>query len=402
MRLLDLAIKDLSQVLRDRRSLLFIVAMPVVFTLFMGFAYGSSGQNQETADSRIPLAVVDPEPNAQLNRMLLGWLTPSDAIKVSSMPRDEAMSCLEDGKVAGVLVLPAGLSEKAEAGEQVQLQLIAKGTSSEGQSLYQLLRVPISQLMSSAEVARISAEVRSDPDEYAPALAVAWAKWAENAEVELVRTEQVVGEAAGASDWMGGNPYNQASPGIMVMFAIFSLINSAMIVLDERKTGTLQRLMSTAMRPWEIVAGHLLAMFTLTFMQMILLVLFGQIALRVDYMREPVGILLVCLALGLWVGSMGLLIGVVAKAEDQVILFSLVAMFLFSALGGTWFPLEVAGGAFAAIGRLTPTAWAMNGLQNILIRGQGLESVWVPVGVLLLYAVGFFALAVWRFRRIQL
>jgi ABC-2 type transport system permease protein len=201
---------------------------------------------------------------------------------------------------------------------------------------------------------------------------------------------------------MGGNPYNQASPGIMVMFAIFSLINSAMIVLDERKTGTLQRLMSTAMRPWEIVAGHLLAMFTLTFMQMILLVLFGQIALRVDYMREPVGILLVCLALGLWVGSMGLLIGVVAKAEDQVILFSLVAMFLFSALGGTWFPLEVAGGAFAAIGRLTPTAWAMNGLQNILIRGQGLESVWVPVGVLLLYAVGFFALAVWRFRRIQL
>jgi ABC-2 type transport system permease protein len=312
------------------------------------------------------------------------------------------MSSLEDGKVAGVLVLPAGLSEKAEAGEQVQLQLIAKGTSSEGQSLYQLLRVPISQLMSSAEVARISAEVRSDPDEYAPALAVAWAKWAENAEVELVRTEQVVGEAAGASDWMGGNPYNQASPGIMVMFAIFSLINSAMIVLDERKTGTLQRLMSTAMRPWEIVAGHLLAMFTLTFMQMILLVLFGQIALRVDYMREPVGILLVCLALGLWVGSMGLLIGVVAKAEDQVILFSLVAMFLFSALGGTWFPLEVAGGAFAAIGRLTPTAWAMNGLQNILIRGQGLESVWVPVGVLLLYAVGFFALAVWRFRRIQL
>jgi ABC-2 type transport system permease protein len=143
-------------------------------------------------------------------------------------------------------------------------------------------------------------------------------------------------------------------------------------------------------------------MFTLTFMQMILLVLFGQIALRVDYVREPVGILLVCLALGLWVGSMGLLIGVVAKAEDQVILFSLVAMFLFSALGGTWFPLEVAGGAFAAIGRLTPTAWAMNGMQNILIRGQGLESVWVPVGVLLLYAVGFFALAVWRFRRIQL
>ncbi len=39
MRILDLAFKDLAQILRDKRSLLFLVAMPIVFTLFMGFAY---------------------------------------------------------------------------------------------------------------------------------------------------------------------------------------------------------------------------------------------------------------------------------------------------------------------------------------------------------------------------
>jgi predicted permease len=41
MRIIDLAIKDLSQILRDKKSLLFLVIMPVVFTLFMGFAYKS-------------------------------------------------------------------------------------------------------------------------------------------------------------------------------------------------------------------------------------------------------------------------------------------------------------------------------------------------------------------------
>jgi ABC-2 type transport system permease protein len=74
---------------------------------------------------------------------------------------------------------------------------------------------------------------------------------------------------------------------------------------------------------------------------------------------------------------------------------------LFSALGGTWFPLEASGDAFAAIGRATPSAWAMSGLQNILIRGLGLESVWMAVGILSVYAVGFFLLAVWRFRKME-
>jgi ABC-2 type transport system permease protein len=155
------------------------------------------------------------------------------------------------------------------------------------------------------------------------------------------------------------------------------------------------------MHPWQIVAGHMLAMFTITFLQTIMLVIFGQWVLKVDYLREPISVLLVSITLGLWIASMGLLIGIVAKEEQQVILYAMIAMFLFSALGGTWFPLETTGGAFAAIGKAMPSAWAMNGLQNILLRGLGLESIWLPVFILLAYAVGFFGLAVWRFRKIE-
>jgi len=137
-------------------------------------------------------------------------------------------------------------------------------------------------------------------------------------------------------------------------------------------------------------------------LQMAMLVVFGQLVLKVNYMREPLAILLVTVTLGLWVACMGLLIGVIAKEEQQVILYAMIAMFLFSGLGGTWFPLEVAGGAFAAIGKAMPSAWAMNGLQNILIRGLGLDSVLLPALVILAYALGFFALAVWRFRKMNL
>lgn len=397
MKILDLALKDLSQILRDKKSLLFLVAMPIVFTLFMGFAYNSGGGN-ENADTRLPLAVVA-ESDSRLSQMLLERLEASDAVRVVRLDQAEALESFQKGDTAGVLIIPPGFGMQADGSQNPQLTLIAEANSAEGQSLYQLLRVPVSQLLGAAEVAKISAEVQENPAEFAPALELAWAKWDENARLELVRSELAVAQAQ--ESWFGDNPYNQASPGIIVQFAIFGLVTSAQILVSERKTRTLQRLMTTAMRPWEIVAGHLLAMFALTFLQTAMLVIFGQFVLGVDYLREPLGTLLVSVALGLWVASLGLLIGTLAKGDDQVILLAMIAMFLFSALGGTWFPLEASGGAFAAIGRLMPSAWAMTGLQNLLIRGLDTASTLLPSGILLTYALGFFLLAVWRFKKLE-
>jgi ABC-2 type transport system permease protein len=257
--------------------------------------------------------------------------------------------------------------------------------------------------MSAVEVSRETVDIvgASDPSaEQSAAFDFAWNKWNEVSKVSLVKVEQAIVEEE--SDWTGGNPYNQASPGILVQFAIFGLVTSAQIFVQEKNSRTLQRLITTAMKPWQIVAGHMLAMFVIVMLQMAMLVVFGQLVLKVNYMREPLAILLVTVTLGLWVACMGLLIGVIAKEEQQVILYAMIAMFLFSGLGGTWFPLEVAGGAFAAIGKAMPSAWAMNGLQNILIRGLGLDSVLLPALVILAYALGFFALAVWRFRKMNL
>jgi ABC-2 type transport system permease protein len=399
MKILDLAFKDLYQILRDLRSLLFLVAMPIVFTLFMGFAYNAGENGSETTDMRLGLAVVM-ESDSRLAEMLFARLDASGALRVVRLEQDEALESLRRGEVAGVLVVPSGFGGPVKGSLLPQLKLIAGSNSSDGQSLYQLLRVPISQLMSAVEIASISADVQDSPAEFAPALELAWAKWDENSRLERVSLERAVGQAQ--ESWFGDNPYNQASPGILVQFAIMGLVTSAQILVNERKTRTMQRLMTTAMRPWEIVAGHLLAMFGLVFLQTAMLVIFGQLALGVNYLNEPLGTLLVSVALGLWVASMGLLIGLLAKSDDQVVLFSMIAMFLFSALGGAWFPLEASGGAFAALGRLMPSAWAMTGFQNILIRGLGVSSAWLPAAVLLAYAAGFFLLALWRFRKVEL
>ena len=134
------------------------------------------------------------------------------------------------------------------------------------------------------------------------------------------------------------------------------------------------------------------------FLQLALLIGFGQLVLGLNYMREPIAILLVVVTMSMWTAGLGLLIGVVAKTEEQVIIYSMIPMFILSALGGAWMPLDVTGKAFQTIGHLLPTAWGMDGLQNIIVRGLGLESVLLPSGIMLASAIVLFAVAAWRFR----
>jgi ABC-2 type transport system permease protein len=402
MRIIDIALKDLAQIFRDKKSLLFLVAMPIVFTLFFGFVYNSGENNGAPTDTRIPLGWVNNDAGGLLSGQLYALLSDSDSVRLVELDPEAVDETVRKGEVAGALVVPAGFSQQT-ADNPKQLSLVADLNSTQGQSLFQLLRSPVTQVMSSAEIASLSAEAVGKPGdsaEFEQAFSAAAQAWEQTDIASLVKVEMVMAEAQPA--WYGDNPYNQASPGIMVQFVIFGLVTSGQILVQERKTRTLQRMMSTSLHAWQIVAGHMLAMFAVVFVQEILLLVFGQLALGVDYAHETLAVLLISISLGLWIAAMGLLIGVLAKTDSQVVLASLLAMFVFSAMGGAWFPLEASSGAFAAIGKQLPSAWAITGYQNILVRGLGLESAWVPTLVLMAYTLGFFVLAVWRFRKMEI
>jgi ABC-2 type transport system permease protein len=406
MRILDIALKDLTQILRDRRSLLFLVAMPIVFTFFMAFAYRAKPADPN-ADLRLVLAVVNDDQGAALSDHLIAQVEASGLVKTAVMDEAAAREAVRKGEVAGALLIPTDYSSGIQAGEERQLILLADSASTSGQSLYQVLRSPVTQLMSTVEIARLNVEilntqtplsVAEQSAESNAAFQSALQKWTESSNTGWVVTQTASPDSSAA---FGGNPYNQSSPGMLVMFAIFGLVTSAQILVQERKTRTLERMLTTSLSPAAVVAGHFLAMFVLTMVQQVLLVLFGQFAYGVDYLRQPLGILLVMVALSFTTASIGLFIGAFARQEEQVILYAMVAMFTFSALGGVWFPLEGTGKAFATIGRLTPGSWAMEGFQNILLRGLDATSTLLPAGVLMLYALVFFALAAWRLKKVK-
>jgi ABC-2 type transport system permease protein len=199
----------------------------------------------------------------------------------------------------------------------------------------------------------------------------------------------------------GNSSLTHTAPGMMLQFAIAGLLTCAQVIVAERKSRTLQRILTTATNRAHIVVGHYLAILLLLLAQFIILITFGQLALHVGYFRVPAATMLVTFSAALCISALGLLIGILAKSEEQAVTFSLIPMFIFSGLGGAWVPLEVTGPTFQVIGHLSPVAWGMDGFENIVARGLGFGSVILPSVALIGYAILFFTLAVLQFRKIE-
>ncbi len=394
MRIIDLALKDLTQTLRDKRAALFLIVMPIVFTLFMGFAYRPDSSN---ADPRLSIGFINNDGSSVLSIELQQMLEDSAVLRLEIITPTVASTIndrVSSGQLAAALTIPAGFSDQLLADESIKLTVLADSNTSTGQAAATAIQTALTRLFSVAKIANIAAnsigaKQSSIVDRTVQQSGQAWRAPSVTIDVQAITH---------SSNTSSTNPYTQTSPGMIVQFAIFGLITSSMVLVLEHKTRTLQRLLTTSLSRASIIAGHLLAMFIVVLVQETILIGLGQIAFGVNYLRAPLATVLVMIALALWSSSLGLFISTIAKGEQQVVLFSLIAMFLFSALGGAWFPLEGTGPGFATIGHLTPGAWAMDGFQNIVVRGLALDSVLLPVGILIAYAVLFFGLGVWRFR----
>jgi len=409
MRILDLAYKDIQQVLRDWKSALFLLVMPILFTVFFGLVFGPTLTADQKKDPRLPVGWINQDPEGLLSGSLESLLNQSDVIRpvlLEAEKADQAGALVDKGELAAVVRMPPGYSQAIVSGQPASLAVIANQTTTSGRTAVTALDTATGRLLGAVETAQLSVEtyqtrvgVMEDAAREAyflqsyQAAILAW-----NQPPLTIKVQPATGSDPAANQAIKTSGFTQSSSGMIVQFAVFGLINSAMLLMVERKTRCLQRLLTTPIRRAEVIGGHVLAMFLVVFVQEVILIILGQYVFGVDYLRQPLAILIMMVVLALWASSLGLLIGALAKREDQVIVLSLIAMFLFSALGGAWFPLDVAGKAFSTVGHVLPSAWAIDGFQNIILRGLGINSVLFPAGLLLAYSLAFFLIAIWHFK----
>jgi ABC-2 type transport system permease protein len=393
IRILDIAFNDIRQLMRERMTFVFLLVMPIAFTLLFGYAFGAFDSGP--SDNRLPVGYLDLD-GSSLSKRLHGLLAASQVVRLDEDTRRTPADLdrlVADEKLPAAVVVPAGYGKAMLSGKTAKLTLIADTGSTAGTTIEAEILSAANRLDGAVTTASITEQVTQGRAPFAHALDSAIAAWDEPPIAVAETTSGAVRGQGGGGD-MG---FAHTAPAFMLQFSIAGLLTAAQFVVTERKSRALQRLLTTATRRVHILLGHYTAMLILILAQFALLLLFGGLVLKVAYARDVGATLLVAVSAALCIAALGLLVGILAKSEEQASIFSLLPMFVFSGLGGAWVPLEVTGPTFQTIGHVSPVAWAMDGFQNVAARGLGLSSVLLPAAALIGYAALFFSLAAWRF-----
>ena len=404
MKFFDITIKDLYQIFKNFEPVVFLLIGPIVFTLMFGFMFGGfSGPVDEAADNRLPVRIVS-KAQSPITESIVTYLENSDIIRVeentTASNLAEHKQAVADQTIVAAILIPGEIDQIIMETGEVPLEVILEENTTAGITVFQEIQSATNRLQTAAQAANIAYQIFEEKEEFEDADELdtfylktfnetldAWKSPPISAEVTQTAPE-------GAQTTSEDNAFAHSLPGMMAQFAIASLIGASEIIVQERKSGSLYRLLGTAVSKPEILLGHWLAMFAMIFLQFNILIIFGQIFLRLNFLNAPLATLLLSIASCAVVASLGLLIGILAKIPEQTVVFSLIPMFIFSGLGGAWVPMELLGETVRRVSLFTPVAWIMTGFKDILLRGANVSRVSLPILVLLGFAAIFLIPAV--------
>ncbi|NLE22874.1 MAG: ABC transporter permease [Actinobacteria bacterium] len=393
-----LAAKDLRETVRDRLSFIFIILMPLAFTAFFGVLFGGGSDVD-----KLPLAVWDADGAAAASQ-LVARLEDSEVVRVDFKEGGAFEQWMADERAAAGLIIPEGYSDAVASAQKADLTIVATKGVSGASRVASEVRSLASQQVTVELASRAAAETvwstRSMPAGAQEGVVAETAARARPVVEQALGSPAVSTKVVEAGTAAGQTPsgFVLSSPGMMVNFILFSLMTAGVALIIERQNGTLQRLMTTRLRRSQLIGGKTAGMFLLTFLQQVLLIAVAQLFFGVDYLRDPVALLVMMVALSLVASTLGLLLASVLKSEQALVATTVLVSMAVAALSGAWFPLEITGETFQSVGHVLPTAWILDGLRGIVVRGFDVADVLPAFWVSLAWAAGFFVLAVWRFR----
>jgi ABC-2 type transport system permease protein len=189
-------------------------------------------------------------------------------------------------------------------------------------------------------------------------------------------------------------------PGIMA-FAIFLLTTLLTLIsfVGERTQGTLERLMATPLTESEIVFGYGLAFGIMGMMQALILLTVGIVVFDIIIVGNIILAFLIVALLAVVSQALGILLSSAARREAQAVQFLPLIVLPAFLLAGIFWPVEAIPAWLRPASYLIPPTYAVNGLRSVMLRGWGLEHVWLEISVLLLFAVVFLGGAITMLKR---
>jgi ABC-2 type transport system permease protein len=378
MKVLRIAFADLRRVAKDRMALLWLLAMPLVMTYVFGSAMRGSGPQA----TWIPVIDLDRQ---ELSAFFVDqlreegyWIEIKDAA---------AQTELKTKWPYGV-VIPAGFSEAILRGRQIKVPLVkGNGTPEKILEVQSRLLHAIVRFTKGLALADVS---------HRP-----WDDASRSALKEALARPQLLTMVRQNHRTLRPPPsgFSQSLPGMLVMFVMQMILTyGGVSLVNDRLGGQLRRLVATPVHPLEAYGAKVLARVMLACVQAGVLLACGAILFRLPLGDHPLFLLPVVLSVGVVAGCLSVLVGLLCSTEKQVIVVAIFGAMVLSALGGCWWPIELVPETFKTIAMLTPSYWAMHGLQSVLYFGRSNEVILFECPVLLGFATLLGFAAFWSAR----
>lgn len=190
----------------------------------------------------------------------------------------------------------------------------------------------------------------------------------------------------------------QNVPGYTVMFAFFIVMFAGRSFIVEKNSGTLKRVTGTPVKKWELFVGKFIPNYIIGILQTIIMFSVGSLVFGMSLGNSIIGLVVISIFM-IWAStSLGMMIASVVRTESQVVGVSMLVVLTLAALGGTMVPLFIMPDIMQKIALITPHAWALNGYQNLLVRGMSFGEVLPNISALFLFGLFFIVISIWRIK----
>lgn len=366
---------DLRLFLKSKLAYVWLFLVPLGFVYFMGFANRGPG---DPANPRPPV-VVENLDSGFLGRVFLEVLDAQGMAVVDPTNRARAQRGIR---------LPADFTERILNRQPVKVEFFELAGAGAGDSALIELRVVRAVIAMNSHLI----ELATQRGEAALTNETAW-------RAVLARENPVRLDARFAGRKPVPSGFNFSLPGNLVMYLLMNLtVFGGAALAAERRDGVLRRFAVQAVRRGELVMGKLYGLMLLGAVQVGFFLLVGRFAFGVP-LGANLPAVLVTLVVFSWVAaSLGVLAGSALLHEDRVVALCVLVSLLMAALGGCWWPLEIAPPALKVIAHTLPTGWALDALHRLISFGAGWGAVMKPLAVLTGFGALFTALATRAFR----
>lgn len=370
-RMMTIVRKEWLHIIRDPRTLALVIVLPVMMLFLLGYAVANDVKD-------IPLAVAD-QSHTDASRTLVDKLTSSEFFKYThaAQSENEILAMMDAGTVKAGLYIPESFGRDVSTGGVGTIQFYIDGSNPTIAQTAQLAAETISQSMSQEIL--IKRLERSGTGLQLSLPVDARMRYLYNPDMKRM---------------------NFMIPGLVaIILQIQTLLLTAFAIVREREQGTLEQLIVTPVRSWELMLGKILPFVVVAFVNVVMTVAVGAIWFGVEVVGSIP--LLAGLSLIFLLGSLGLgvLISNISKTQMQAMYMASFIMMPSFILAGLLFPRENMPWLAYYAGYLLPVTYFLEIVRGIILKGANFFTLWIWIWPMAVFSIVVFFASVLMFHK---